>query len=232
MTNQSNAVTQHLINLQDPAYKRFQQNLIPTVAPEAVLGVRIPQIRKYAKELAHTPEAHRFLNTLPHRFYDENNLHGALLEQIRDFDAAIEAVERFLPYIDNWATCDSFCPKILKSQPERLWQRIGYWLASDQIYTVRYGLVRLTAWYLDAPLFSCEVLDAAAAVKHEDYYVRMAQAWLFSVALVKRYDATLPYLSRHRLSPWVHNKAIQKAIESYRIDADTKTFLKTLKREL
>ena len=149
----------------------------------------------------------------------------------RRVDEALAAVEVFLPHIDNWATCDMFCPKALKKQPERLLHSIRGWLKSDRVYTVRYGLVRLTFWYLEEPVFSSDVLELAAAVKQEDYYVQMAVAWLFSMALVKQWEATLPYLQAERLSPWIHNKAIQKAIESYQLTPAQKEFLKALKRK-
>lgn len=225
-----NQIRDALFAMRDEGYACFQAKLMPTVASERIIGVRTPRLRAYAKQIAGSDEANAFLSVLPHAYYEENNLHAALLEHIREFDAALDAVEQFLPYIDNWATCDGFCPKILQSDPDRLWERILVWLVSDRVYTVRYGLVRLTAWYLDVPRFSEQVLDAAASVSHSDYYVRMAQAWLFSVALVKQYEATLPYLTEQRLDAWIHNKAIQKAVESYRIPPDIKTYLKTLKR--
>ena len=223
-------ITETLLSMRDGEYARFQQNLMPTVPPERVIGVRTPQLRAYAKEIAGTPEANKFLATLPHTYYDENNLHGALLEYITDFDEALAAVEVFLPYIDNWATCDMFCPKVLLTQPERLLERIHVWLTSPHAYTVRFGLVRLSAWYLDAPRFSASILSTAASVSHEDYYVGMAQAWLFCTALTKQYRSALPYLTDHRLPAWLHNKAIQKAQESDRISPEAKAYLKQLKR--
>ncbi len=219
-----------LLALADPAYARFQQKLMPTVPPELVLGVRMPDIRRYARKLRNTEEARVFLSGLPHLYYDENCLHGALIDLISDFDTALSEVERFLPHIDNWAVCDLFCPKVLYREPTRFWTSLVSWLESDSVYTVRYALVRLTARYLEDPLFTPEVLSLAAAVVNQDYYVRMAQAWLFSMALVKQYVHTLPYLHQNKLSPWVHNKAIQKAIESRQLDSDIKIYLKTLKR--
>lgn len=231
MNNGAKQIQAGLFALQDPRYRAFQQKLIPTVDPDRVIGVRTPALRKYARLIAGSDAASEFLASLPHEYYDENNLHAALLEHIGDFDTALAAVEAFLPHIDNWATCDGFCPKVLRKEPARLWEHIERWLASNRVYTVRYALVRLTAWYLDEPLFSNHrVLQAAAGVEHADYYVRMAQAWLFSVALVKQYGTVLPYLTEWRLSPWVHNKAIQKAVESYRVPDATKAYLKTLRR--
>ena len=224
-------ITEALLSMRDEGYARFQRNLMPTVPPESVIGVRTPQLRAYAKKIAGTPEASKFLTALPHTYYDENNLHGALLEYITDFDEALAAVEAFLPYINNWATCDMFCPKVLLTQPERLLERIYVWLSSPHAYTVRFGLVRLSAWYLDSPRFLPSILSMAASVSHEDYYVGMAQAWLFCTALAKQYCSALPYLTNHRLPAWLHNKAIQKAQESDRISPETKAYLKQLRRE-
>ena len=221
-------LTESLFACKDEAYAAFQAALMPTVDRARILGVRIPDVRRLAKQYYGTKEAECFLASLPHAFYDENNLHGALIDRIPDFDTAIFEVERFLPYVDNWATCDSFCPKSLLCDSGRLWKHILVWLKSDRAYTVRYGLVRLTAWYLEGARFTPEVLSVAASVQSENYYVNMAQAWLFSMALAKQYAATLPYLTEHRLDAWVHNKAIQKALESYRIAPETKAFLKAL----
>lgn len=225
------SIQNRLFSLQDEGYRRFQSKLLPTVPQDSIIGVRTPDIRRYAKELFGSQEAQEFLLALPHTYYDENNLHGALLDHIPDFDAALEAVEAFLPHIDNWATCDMFCPKVLRKDPEKLLQAIRKWLVSDKVYTLRYGLVRLTFWYLEDPIFSPTILELAASVKHEDYYVQMAVAWFFSMALVKQWDATLPYLTKKKLPLWIHNKAIQKAIESYQLSPERKEFLKTLKRK-
>ena len=228
--SETQSVQNMLIAASDAAYQKFQASLLPTLPPQTILGVRIPLVRQYAKQLAGTAEAAHFLSDLPHRYYDENNLHAALLEHIKDFDRALEAVERFLPYIDNWATCDSFCPKCLRQNQQRLFEAIRRWLRSNHPYTVRFALVRLTAWYLDDATFTPEILTlAAAAADSADYYVRMGTAWFFSIALIKQYEHTLPYLTKHHLPVWVHNKAIQKAIESNRPNPATKAHLKTLK---
>lgn len=230
MNTDSETIRKSLFDRADASYKDFQSALLPTLDPDRVIGVRTPELRRYARSLRGTETAREFLRELPHRYYEEDNLHAALLEQIKDFDVALAEVERFLPYINNWATCDGFCPKILRTDLDRLWTAIRRWLASDQPYTVRYALVRMTFWYLDAPEFVPEALRLAAEVESDHYYVQMAQAWFFSIALVKRYDAALPYLTEHRLPVWVHNKAIGKAIESYRPSPEVKTYLKTLKR--
>ncbi len=229
--NALSTVRHALFAMRDEKYAAFQSRLMPTVARESIIGVRTPALRAYAKKLAKSPEAELFLASLPHAYYEENNLHAALLEQIRDADTAFDAVEKFLPYIDNWATCDSFCPKCLRNDLAWLWEAIERWLVSDRPYTVRFALVRLTAWYLDDPHLAKKALDAAAGVTHPDYYVRMAQAWLLSFALIKQYETALPYLTERRFSPWIHNKAIQKAIESYRTPPLIKAYLKTLRRK-
>ena len=230
MNTDAQAIQAYLFECADAGYRHFQSGLLPTLPPDRLIGVRIPLIRSYAKQLVGTAQATAFLKALPHAYYDENNLHAALLEHIKDFDAALEAVEQFLPYIDNWATCDGFCPKCLRKDLPTLLASIKRWLTSAQPYTVRFALVRLTAWYLDAPVFTPEILALAASVRSEEYYVNMAVAWFFSMALVKQYDATLPYLTDHRLPIRVHNKAIQKAVESYRPTPEVKSYLKTLKR--
>ena len=229
MNNTVQQIRASLFSMQDTKYREFQRKLLPTVNPDRIIGVRMPDLRRYAKQLAKADNT-AFLRELPHRYYEENNLHAALLEQIRDDQTALTEIERFLPYLDNWSTCDSFCPKSLFSKPDQLLLHIRDWLTRNHAYTVRYGLVRLLFWYLDDQHFSTDILELAASVSCEDYYVHMAQAWLFSVALVKQYDATLPYLIQARLPHWVHNKAIQKAVESYRVPKETKIYLKTLKR--
>ena len=225
-------IREALFALRDEQYAQFQRKLLPTVDVDRVIGVRIPDVRRLAKQYHNADAAQVFLSDLPHALYDEDNLHGALLDRIPDFDTAIAEVERFLPYIDNWATCDLFCPKALLQKPDLLLSHIKSWLSSDKVYTVRYGLVRLTSWYLDGARFTPEVLPLAASVQNSDYYVKMAQAWLFSMALAKQYDATLPYLTEQKLDVWIHNKAIQKAVESYQISPETKAYLKTLKRPM
>ena len=230
MNTDIQSIQNHLWANADEAYRTFQAGLLPTLPRDRVIGVRIPLIRAYAKQLVGTAQADAFLASLPHEYFDENNLHAALIEHIKDFDAALEAVEQFLPYIDNWATCDGFCPKCLRKDPQRLLSAIKRWLTSNRPYTVRFALVRLTAWYLEDDTFTPELLNLVAAVESDEYYVNMAVAWFFSIALVKQYDNTQPYITEHQLPLWVHNKAIQKAVESYRSTPTVKSYLKTLKR--
>lgn len=228
MTAIEQEVQARLFALQDTEYRAFQCKLMPTVEPERVIGVRTPALRKLARELAKTPQAAAFLALLPHRYYEENNLHGFLIESIRDYDAAVAAVEAFLPYVDNWATCDTMSPKVFGRHRPELLERIRAWIASGQTYTVRFGIGMLMRWYLD------EAFDPAypalvAGVRSEEYYVKMMVAWYFATALAKQYEAVLPYLQKRQLEPWTHNKAIQKAVESYRITAEQKAYLRTLK---
>lgn len=223
-------VQQRLFEMQDLKYRDFNSRLLPNVNPETVIGVRTPQLRKLAKELFQHPEKDAFLEKLPYRYYEEWNLHGFLIEQERDFDACVEQLDRFLPYVDNWATCDLVTPKVFKSHLPELLGHIRRWLASDQVYTVRYG-VRMLMWFYLETEFEPEYLELAA-VRSEEYYIRMAVAWYFATALTKQYDAALPWLKQNRLEPWVHNKTIQKAVESYQIPDDRKTYLRGLKRKI
>ena len=218
-----------LFALQDLEYRAFHSRLMPTVDPETIIGVRTPELRKLARGFAREPEAAAFLQTLPHRYYEENNLHGFLIETIKDFDQCIGALDAFLPYVDNWATCDLMSPKVLKQDLPRLLTHIRRWMASGHVYTIRFGMEMLMRYYLDEA-FRPEYLDWVAAVHSEEYYVNMMIAWFFAEALAKQYDAALPYLLKHRLDVWTHNKAIQKARESYRITPEQKAYLKTLKR--
>lgn len=217
-----------LFEMQDLEYKDFHSRLMPTVSPDKIIGVRVPLLRKYAKELYKTGDTDEFLKTLPHDFYEENNLHAFLLEQIKDFDTAVQAVDDFLPYIDNWATCDTMCPKIFGKYPDRLLPVIKIWIASRETYTIRYAIGLLMRFYLDGN-FKAEYLDAVVSVQSDEYYVNMMRAWFFATALAKQYDAAILYIKNRRLDTWTHNKAIQKARESYRITKEQKEYLKTLK---
>lgn len=217
----------HLFAMQDEGYRAFQCRLMPTVDAKTVIGVRTPQLRKYAKTIANSSVAKPFLQALPHKYYEENNLHAFLIEEIKDFDACIAALNTFLPYVDNWATCDSMNPKILGKHKAELPGIIENWLSSPDTYTVRFGIKLLMTWFLDAD-FSPAYLQKVAAVNSEEYYIKMMISWYFATALAKQYEATLPYLKEHRLSPWIHAKTIQKATESYRLTKEQKLYLKTL----
>ena len=228
MTQETECIRARLFALQDEGYRAFHSRLMPTVPPETVIGVRVPALRRLAERLAGTPQAEAFLQELPHIYYEENNLHAFLLESIRDYDAALAATEKFLPYIDNWATCDSFCPKVFAKHKEDLLPVLRRWMASDHPYTVRYGMEMLMRYYLDED-FRPEHLAWAAAVHSGEYYINMMRAWYFATALAKQPEAALPWLTARRLDVWTHNKTIQKAVESSRIPAETKAFLRTLR---
>ena len=217
-----------LFALRDPAYQAFQSKLIPTIDPQTVIGVRMPALRKLAREIAGTPVAGGFLQELPHRYYEENNLHGLLISAIPDYDGAVAALETFLPYVDNWATCDLLSPKAFRKHPPELRKQIRRWVEDAHTYTVRFGLGMLMSFYLDEG-FQMEDLDLAAGVRREEYYVKMMAAWYFATALAKQYDAALPYLRQRRLDRWTHNKTIQKAVESYRITPEQKDELRSLR---
>ncbi|MBQ9134388.1 MAG: DNA alkylation repair protein [Clostridia bacterium] len=223
-------IREKLFALADEKYKAFQSKLLPTVAPECVIGVRTPALRALAKEIAGTKEAEAFLGQLPHTYFEENNLHAFLLCRIRDFDSCIAAVDAFLPYVDNWATCDQMSPKALQKDLPALRAQAEKWMRSAHPYTVRFGIGMLMQYFLDAE-FSDAYPRAVAAVRSEEYYVQMMQAWYFATALAKQYEAVLPYFTEGRMDAWVQNKAIQKAIESYRVPDAHKAHLRTLKRK-
>lgn len=222
------AIQEKLFALQDLNYRQFQAKLMPTVDPEQIIGVRMPALRKLAKELKGTAEAEAFLAALPHRYYDENNLHGLLLCARSGYEETVAGLEIFLPHVDNWATCDLLSPRAFRTHPPQLPEQIRRWLDSGDTYTVRFGLEMLMSFYLDE-CFRPEYLDWAAEVKSEEYYVRMMVAWYFATALAKQYDAALPYLTSRRLEQWTHNKTIQKAVESYRIAPEQKDALRALR---
>ena len=221
-------LTEKLLSMQDVPYRDFQRKLIPGLAPETIIGVRMPQLRRLARQLRGTPEAADFMAALPHRFFEENQVHAGLIMQEKDFDACLALVDNFLPYVDNWATCDQLSPKALQTDLPRLMDSIRAWLASDHPYTVRFGVNCLMQWYL-GDAFDPSVLEMVATLQHEDYYVRMGVAWYFATALALQYDAALPYIEQRRLEPWTHNKAIQKAIESRRITTAQKAALRAMR---
>ena len=229
-------ITDGLFALKDENYRRFHAKLIPDIPIDNIIGVRTPVLRKYAKEVAKLPEANIFLESLPHIYYEENNLHGALLSLLypKDIIAFMEQLERFLPYVDNWATCDQLNPKVLGAHRAELMGNIRRWIASEHVYTRRYAIGLLMRWYLGED-FHTEYADIVAAVDdgrfggYDKYYLNMMQAWYFATVLAKNYNEALPYLEERRLAPWTHNKTIQKAIESYRVTDEHKAYLRTLR---
>ena len=221
-------IQQRLFALQDAGYRDFHAALMPTVDKTLVIGVRMPALRALAKELKGTELAADFMAALPHKYYEENNLHAALIGHIRDFQPCLTALERFLPYVDNWATCDMMNPKALAKDKAALLERIRLWLQSGHTYTVRFGMEMLMNHFLEED-FREEYPALVASVQSEEYYVRMMQAWYFATALAKQYEAAVTYLEQRRLGAWVHNKTIQKARESFRVSQEQKEYLKSLK---
>ena len=233
-------IRQRLFALQDLKYRDFHGSLMPTVDRNTVIGVRTPALRKLVREISREPELVReFMESLPHQYYEENNVHGCLIAGCRDFETCIAQLTDFLPYIDNWATCDMLVPKVFAKHLDRLLPHIETWLASDHPYTVRFGIKMLMDFYLD-DAFSAKYPRMAASVQSEEYYVRMMAAWYFATALAKQWDGVIGYFAepgglnedgvpRPVLEKWTHNKAIQKAIESYRITDEQKAYLRTLK---
>lgn len=217
-----------LFAMQDLSYRDFHAKLMPTIDQARIIGIRTPQLRKFAKEFAKTEECEIFLRDLPHTYYEENNLHGFLLEMEKDYDRLVDRLDIFLPYVDNWATCDMIRPKILKKHLKEFLPKVQEWLDSDKVYTIRYGIGILLSFYLDEE-FHPEYLEWVAQIRSDEYYVNMMIAWYFATALAKQYETTLPYIVEKRLDVWTHNKAIQKAIESYRVTEEQKAYLRTLK---
>lgn len=218
-------IQKHLFELQDMAYRDFHSRLMPDIDKETIIGIRVPVLRKYAKSIAGTELEDRFIDELPHQYYEENNLHMMLITRIKDYDKCLSEVERFLPYIDNWATCDFPAPKCFENHKEELLPVIKRWIASGETYTIRYGIGMLMRLYLDAD-FDPEYVKLVAEVKSDEYYVNMMIAWYMATALAKQWDAVIPYIEEHRMSDWVHRKTIQKAVESYRITDEQKRYLK------
>lgn len=217
-----------LFGLQDRKYGEFQAKLIPSAAPETVIGVRTPELRKLAKQLVKEDDTAEFMKDLPHRYFDENQLHAFILSEMKNYDVCIAEVCRFLPYVDNWATCDQMSPKVFTKHRPELLEMIRVWLGSGKTYTIRFAIGMLMAHFLDEN-FDPEYPEMVAAVRSDEYYINMMIAWYFATALAKQYDSVLPYIENRRLDKWTHNKTIQKAVESYRITDEQKDYLKKLK---
>ena len=228
MGNITEEIRSTLFAQKDETYADFQRNLIPTIPGESIIGVRTPKLRKIAKELAKREDVAEFLDCLPHTYFEENQLHALILSESRDFDALMERMEQFLPYVDNWATSDQMIPKVFKKNKKALLVYIKAWIASEHPFTVRYAIGTLMRYFLDED-FDTAYADMVAEVRSGEYYVNMMIAWYFATALAKQYEQILPYIEKRRLDPWTHNKAIQKAVESYRILPEQKEYLKTLK---
>ena len=220
-------IEEKLFKLQDKKYRDMQIKIIPTVEADSIIGVRTPDLRNLAKELIKSDYS-AFLNDLPHKYFDENQLHAFIISEIKDYDECIKYINSFLPYVDNWATCDQMSPKIFKKHTDKLLNEIKNWLKSKETYTIRFGIGMLMQYFLDSK-FKEEYLEWVSSIKSEEYYVRMMIAWCFATALAKQYESALPYIENKKLDIWSHNKAIQKSIESYRVTDEHKEYLKALK---
>ena len=221
-------IREKLFELQDEKYRDFQQGLIPSVEQKEFIGIRTPALRKLAKELYKAGELDEFFKDLPHKYFDENQLHAFAISEIKDFDECMKALEEFLPFVDNWATSDQMSPKVFKKNKEELFSHIKKWLQSDHTYTVRFGIGMLMQHFLDED-FDLSYPEMVAEIRSDEYYINMMIAWYFATALAKQYESVLPFIEEKRLSPWTHNKAIQKSVESYRITDEQKTYLRRLK---
>ena len=228
MDEGTTTIRERLFALADEQYRDFQRKLIPTLDPARIIGVRMPQLRALAKELRGEPQISSFMRELPHAFMDEDILHGLFISEIRDYGECVAALDAFLPYVDNWATCDLIAPRAFKKHPPELPGQIERWIASNRVYTVRFGIGMLLRFYLDGA-FDERQLALVAGVRSEEYYVNMMVAWYFATALAKQPGAAMPYIREARLPVWTHNKAIQKAIESYRVSDEDKAALRALR---
>ena len=218
-------IQEQLFALQDLKYRDFQSKLIPTIDGDTIIGVRTPAMRKLAKDYVKEDESREFLQSLPHSYYDENVLHVLLVSEIKNYEECLQEVEKFLPFVDNWAVCDILSPKVFKKNRDQLIGKIREWTASEDDYTCRFGMEMLMTHFLDED-FKPEYLEIPAAVHSEEYYVNMMAAWFFATALAKQWEETVPYIEEKRLDQWVHNKTIQKAVESCRITQEQKAYLK------
>ena len=221
-------IKNELFKMQDTDYRDFNSKLIPTVDKESMIGIRTPDLRKYAKQLGKSSDVIEFLQTLPHKYFDENQLHAFIISEIKDFKNCIAEINRFLPYIDNWATCDQLSPKIFKKHHSELFAYIKDWLKSDKVYTLRFGIGMLMEHFLDEN-FDIIYPETVSKIRSDEYYVNMMIAWYFATALAKQYESIIPFIENMSLDIWTHNKAIQKALESYRISTEQKTYLRELK---
>ena len=222
-------VLDKLFELKDEKYADFHSKLMPNIPREKIIGVKVPNMRKLTKEYSKSEESKLFLNNLPHKYYDENLLHGMLISEIKDYDKCINKLDKFLPFVDNWAVCDTISLKVFKNNKEKQIEKIKIWISSKTTYVCRFGILMLMKHFLDDD-FKPEYLETVANVKSDEYYIKMMIAWFFATALSKHWDETIIYLEKEKLYIWVHNKTIQKARESYRITTQQKEYLKSLKR--
>ena len=223
-----NNIIRDLYNLKDKKYKELQSKILPTLDPNTIIGVRTPDLKKYAKTLLKENNYQDFINSLPHKYYEENQLHTFIISEIKDYNECLNSFNKFLPYVDNWSTCDQCTPKVFSKHLDKLIKEIKVWIKSKETYTIRFGISMLMRNYLDDH-FKVEYLDLVSKIKSNEYYVNMMRAWFFATALAKQYKDTVPYIENHKLDTWTNNKTIQKAIESYRITDEQKSYLRTFK---
>ncbi len=223
-------IRSELFRLQDPGYRDLQLKIVPTADKESVIGVRTPALRQLAKEYVKRDDVSLFLNDLPHKYFDENQLHAFILSLMKDAEECIKLVDKFLPFVDNWATCDQMSPKVFKKHKDLLLKYVNVWIGSDHTYVKRFAIGMLMEHFLDED-FKTSYLTKVSKIRSDEYYVNMMVAWYFATALAKQYEETLPYIEKQKLDIWTHNKTIQKAVESYRITPEQKEYLKTLKRK-
>ena len=221
-------IQKELFKLQDKKYREMQIKIIPTVNPDTIIGLRTPELRSLAKRVVKENDYSSFLDNLPHKYFDENQLHAFIISEIKDYEKCISYINKFLPYVDNWATCDQMSPKVFNKHLVELLKEIRIWLKSKKTYTIRFGIGMLMQYFLDED-FKLEYLDLVANIDSKEYYVNMMRAWFFATALAKQYDSSISFIKEHRLDIWTHNKTIQKAIESLRISDEQKDYLKSLK---
>ena len=221
-------ITEQLLALRDREYSAFMSRLIPSVETDKIIGIRTPELKKQAKDFSKQEGCESFLSALPHRYFEENQLHAFILSKYKDFDSCISQVCLFLPYVDNWATCDQMSPKAFRKHQPDLLPYIREWISSDRTYTVRFAMKTLMDHYLDA-FYDTQYSDLVCSVQSEEYYINMMRAWYFATGLAKQYESFLPYIEEYRLDKWTHNKTIQKAIESYRVADEQKAYLNTFR---
>lgn len=222
-------ITERLFKLQDKKYRELQSKIIPNINVDNIIGVRTPELRKLAKELVKNNNFKEFLEELPHKYFDEDQLHAFIISEIKDYDECISYVRSFIPYVNNWATCDQMSPKVFKKHTDELLNEIKEWIKSKETYTIRFGVGLLMQLYLDDK-FKPDYLKMVSSIKSKEYYVNMMLSWYFATALAKQYNATITYIENQILDTWVNNKTIQKAIESYRITPEQKEYLRGFKR--
>lgn len=222
-------IEKELFKLQDKKYREIQVKTITNIDPDTIIGIRTPELRKLGKKLYKEGNYKEFINDLPHKYFDENQLHAFIISEIKDYDECLNEFNMFLPYIDNWATCDQSTPKVFSKNKDKLLKEIKKWIKSKEAYTIRFGISMLMRNFLDED-FKEEYLEMVSKIRSNEYYVNMMIAWFFATALAKKYDSTISYIVDNKLDTWTHNKAIQKSIESYRVTDEHKNYLRSLKR--